>query len=162
MDARTTHGGAAHGPAADAQRMVGLIGDQHALCVELDGLSRAQSAMVEGGDTDGVLEVLGRRQRLIDRMTQLNESLAPLRERREQMLGALSPAERERVRSRIDEINELVERVRARDDEDRAAMERRRTSIATEISGLARGRGAVAAYSGARTVDGPRFQDRNG
>lgn len=162
MDATTNHGKAAHGPESDAQRMAGLIGDQHALCVELDSLSRAQSAMVEGGDTDGVLEVLGRRQRIIDRMTQLNESLSPLRERREQMLGALSPAERERVRGRIDEIAAMVERVRSRDDQDRAAMERRRSSIATEITGIARGRGAVAAYSGTRAPEGPRFQDRNG
>jgi len=162
MDARRTHGGATSGQEPDAQRMAGLIGDQHALCTELESLSRAQSAMVEGGDTDGVLEVLGRRQRIIDRIAQLNESLAPMRERREQVLASLGNAERERIRTSIDQINELIERVRARDEQDRESMERRRTGIATELSGLARGRGAVAAYSGTRAPEGPRFQDRNG
>lgn len=162
MDATKTHGGGSPGNNPEAQRMAKLIGDQHALCTELESLSRSQSAMVEGGDTDGVLEVLGRRQRIIDRMTELNESLAPMRERREQMLAQLASSDRERVRTNINEINELVERVRERDEQDREAMERRRGSIATEISGLARGRGAVAAYAGTRAPEGPRFQDRKG
>ena len=119
--------------------------------------------MVEGGDTDGVLEVLGRRQRIIDRIVVLNAELAP-RERREELMAALSAIERERVRARVDEIAQAVERVRARDDQDRDAMERRRTGIAGEVSGLARARGAVAAYGAPRAAEGggARFQDREG
>ncbi|MBX3403560.1 MAG: hypothetical protein KF699_09140 [Phycisphaeraceae bacterium] len=147
-----------------ARRLAGIIEEEHALCVELDGLSIAQSAMVEGGDTDGVLEVLGRRQRIIDRIVVLNAELAPLRDRREQLMAALPAIERERVRARVDEIAQTVERVRARDEQDRDAMERRRTGIAGELSGLARARGAVAAYGTPRGPDGggARFQDREG
>lgn len=147
-----------------ARRLAGIIDEEHALCVELDGLSVAQSAMVEGGDTDGVLEVLGRRQRIIDRIVVLNAELAPLRERRDELMAALPASERERVRARVDEIAQAVERVRARDEQDRDAMERRRTGIAGELSGLARARGAVAAYGAPRAAEGggARFQDREG
>lgn len=148
--------------AVRARRMAGYIDDQHALCVELESLSRAQSALVEGGDTDGVLEVLGQRQIIIDRITRLNGELAPLREQRERLLAALGHAEREHVRGCIDEINAMVESVRTRDEQDREAMERRRSGIAGEISGVTRARGAVAAYSGAKAVGGARFQDRRG
>ena len=151
-----------------ARRMAGLIDDQHAQCVELESLSRAQSAMVEGGDTDGVLDVLGRRQVIIDRITRLSEELVPLRSGREQMLAALPPTDRDRLRASIEEIARLVERVRLRDEQDREAIERRRASLAGELSGLTRARGAVAAYSGGRAGAGggtggsARFQDRQG
>lgn len=148
---------------AGARRLAGIIDEEHALCLELDGLSVAQSAMVEGGDTDGVLEVLGRRQRIIDRIVVLNAELAPLRERRDELMAALPAAERQRVRDRVDEIAQTVERVRARDEQDREAMERRRTGIAAELSGLARARGAVAAYGTPRAGGGgAQFQDRQG
>jgi hypothetical protein len=147
-----------------ARRLAGIIDEEHALCLELDGLSVAQSAMVEGGDTEGVLEVLGRRQRIIDRIVTLNAELAPLRERRDELMAALPAQERERVRSKVGEIAQTVERVRARDEQDRLAMERRRAGIAGELSGLARARGAVAAYAAPRGHDGggARFQDREG
>lgn len=147
-----------------ARRLAGIIDEEHSLCVELDSLSQAQSAMVEGGDTDGVLEVLGRRQQIIDRIVVLNTELSPLRERRDELLATLPAGERQRVRDRVNEIADTVERVRARDEQDRQAMERRRTGIAGELSGLTRARGAIAAYSAPGTADsnGARFQDRRG
>ena len=146
----------------DARRMAVLINDQRSLCIELESLSRAQATLIEGGDTDGVLEVLGKRQRIVDRMTHLNGDLTPLRENREELLGALDEASRRHVRECIDEINDLVERVRARDEEDRRTMEQRRAAIAGEIAGVTKARGAVAAYGAPRGTYGPRFQDRQG
>lgn len=164
MDAQGMKTGTSSGESgtACARRMALLVREQRDLCVQLESLSVAQSAMVEGGDTDGVLEVLGQRQRVIDRMSHVNEDLAPLRERREELLAVLGQAERHTVQMFISEINELVERVRTRDEQDRDTMERRRAGIAGEITGVTRARGAVAAYSGARTHSGPRFQDRQG
>ena len=153
-------GGESH--ADRARRMAALVHNQRELCVQLDSLSRAQSELVEGGDTDGVLEVLGKRQQIIDRMSRLNEDLAPLREQRETLMSMLGSGEREYVRACIDEINDLVECVRGRDEQDRQVMERRRAGIASEISGMTRARGAVAAYSGVRAPGGPKFQDRQG
>ena len=171
MDARTgQHATGPNDAGACARRMARLVDDQHALCTELDGLSRSQSTLVESGDTDGVLEVLGQRQQLIDRISHLNEELAPLREQRDTLMAFLGEPDRERVRRRVEEIALTVERIRARDDHDREEMERRRTVIAGELSGLARARGAVAAYStghpggagGGAHGPGPRFQDRKG
>jgi len=155
-----------------ARRLAGLIDEQHAQCVELETLSRAQSAMVESGDTDGVLDMLGRRQTIIDRIARLSDQLSPLRSGREELLSGLPTADRDRLRASVEEIARLVERVRERDDQDRQAMERRRAGIAGELSGLARSRGAVAAYSGGRVgaigngggnaAGNARFQDRQG
>jgi hypothetical protein len=99
---------------------------------------------------------------VIDRMTRLNGDLAPLREEREGLLAALDQQVREHVRACIGEITELVECVRERDEQDRQAMEGRRSTIAGEISGVTRARGAVAAYGGQPGAGGPRFQDRHG
>ncbi len=153
------------GPEPDAlraRRMAMLVRDQRALCLELGSLSQTQSVMVEGGDSDGVLEVLGQRQQVIDRMSRLNEELAPLRDQRETLLTHLAQSEREAIRAAIHEIGELVESVRHRDEQDREVMVRRRAGIAGEISGVSRARGAVAAYSGTRAPVPAKFQDRQG
>lgn len=171
-----------HAPALTTEMMIGellrgevsswlpmlgrLLDEQCELCAGLEALSARQSQAVRDGDTDALLGVLGQRQPLVDRVSQINATLEPFRAQRETLLGRLSPVHRDGVVQKVGKIAALVESVRARDDADRAALERQRTQVADELAGLTRGRGAAAAYAGYQTAMGgghaARFQDRKG
>ena len=141
-----------------------LLNEQAELCAGLEALSARQSQSVRDGDTDALLGVLGQRQPLVDRVTRINAMLEPFRAQREALLPRLAPPQRDGVVQKIGRIAALVESVRARDDADRAALERQRTRVADELAGLARGRGAAAAYAGCSGAAGntARYQDRKG
>jgi hypothetical protein len=150
--------------AAWLPRLAGLLDEQCGLCAQLESLSARQSEAVRAGDTDVLLRVLGQRQSIVDRVSQINASLEPFRSQKESLLGRLGPAQRDGVVQKVGRIAALVESVRARDDADRASLEKQRSRVADELAGLTRGRGAAAAYVNMAVMGagGPRFQDRKG
>lgn len=150
-----------------------LLEEQQAAFARLDALSRAQHAHVLAGDADAALEILGERQGIVERLRVIGEDMAPLADRRAELAARLTPADRTRLDELLANIERLAESVRERDTQDRAELERQRLLVARELTGMARGRGAVAAYtgrpapaSGAGTGGSapvaPRFQDREG
>ena len=149
-------------PSVWLPRLNDLLLEQYGLCAELDGLSAKQSGAVSAGNTDALLRILGERQVVIDRVAVLNTLLEPFRTNKQEVMTRLSAAERDALNNRIARINQLVESVRARDDGDRKMLESQRLSVSGEISGVSRGRGAMAAYGRLSAEVKPRFQDRRG
>ena len=143
-------------------RLNKLLDEQCELCVGLDTLSARQTQAVGVGDTDGLLRILGQRQTLVDRVTDINALLEPFRVRKEELLGRLAPAQREGVVQRVGKIAALVESVRARDDQDRIVIEKMRTAVADELANLTRVKGAAAAYARNGGGSGAVYQDRRG
>ncbi len=145
-----------------------LLDDQCAACAALESLSGQQTRAIGGADTDLLLRIIGQRQPLVDRIGEINRRLEPFRSGKDALLSRLLPAQRDGVVQRVSKIAALVESVRARDDQDRITVERLRGAVADELAGLARGRGAAAAYaaagsrSPASVSSAPRFQDRQG
>lgn len=145
-----------------------LLDDQCATCTALEALSAQQTRAIGAADTDLLLRIIGQRQTLVDRIADVNTRLGPFRTGKDALLAKLQPAQRDGVVQRVGRIAALVESVRARDDQDRISVERMRGAVADELAGLARGRGAAAAYAAsgntaATTVaQSPRFQDRQG
>lgn len=162
---------AAEDPSRWLARLTGMLDEQCALCVQLETLSRRQSGAVAGGNTDALLGVLGERQRIVDRVSQINGLLEPFRRQKDALLGRLNAAQRDGVVQRVGKIAALVESVRARDDADRVTLEKQRAGVGEELTALARGRGAVAAYGAGAGVGGAggatgtyraQYQDRKG
>jgi hypothetical protein len=149
-------------PAKWLPRLNKLLDEQCELCVGLDTLSARQTQAVGIGDTDGLLRILGQRQTLVDRVTEINASLEPFRSRKEELLGRLGPAQREGIVQRVGKIAALVESVRARDDQDRISIEKMRSAVADELANMTRVKGAAAAYARNGATGGPMYQDRKG
>jgi len=145
-----------------------LLDEQRELCMRLESLSREQTSHVEAGRTDALIGVLSDRQRVIDRVVEINDRLEPFRSRREALMNRMSSGEQQGVQVRIDAIADSVERVRARDDADRLALEKQRSIVGDELTSLTRGRGAMTAYgspSASARADGGNvtgLQDRQG
>jgi hypothetical protein len=126
---------------------------------ELDSLGERQTALVEEERTTELLELLASRQRLIDGVSELNALLEPFRARWDEMLGAMPGDMRDRLTRRLELLASLAAKIPQRDEADRAALEGRRDAVARELSGVNRGRGALAAYGGGAGTKA-RFQDR--
>lgn len=135
--------------AHDDARFAALLERQHALAVELDGVSREQFGLVELGDPAELVPLMARRQVLVDEIVRNDGLLAPMH--RAMPRGDST--------NRAGAIATLLEGVRVRDEASRKVLEARRDAIAREIVELSAGKRATGAYSQGST-QGPKFQDR--
>ncbi|GAB4550771.1 MAG: hypothetical protein Tsb0013_12640 [Phycisphaerales bacterium] len=144
-------------------RLARILDDQIALYRSLSELSSRQSSIIETGETDALLSVLGQRQSLVERITDLNEELEPFTQRWDELSCRLSDDRKAGIRERLDALDVLVGEIARRDERDRLALERQRDAVSTELKGNAQNRGALNAYAAAsRQPHVPRYQDRKG
>ncbi len=144
----------------DFGRLRLLLDEQETLFVRLDALSKRQHTLVEEERTDELLRLLGERQVLIDCIEDVGNELQPFRSRWESVLAEARPELHDRLTQQVERLAELASRVAARDDADRKLMERQRDTLAGELAGTNKARGAVAAYGAMPQRPAARFQDR--
>lgn len=137
-----------------------LLTRQHELFGRLDSLSQKQSQLIACDETDRLLRLLNERQDIIDQIAKTNSELEPYRGRWDAFLGELPADRRERVKVRLDAVAQLAGVIAQRDEADRRELQTRRDAMAMELSRVATGRGAVAAYGPAKDSASARFQDR--
>ncbi len=143
-------------------RLVTLIDRLQRLCVELDSMGERQQELIETDEVEGLLELLRRRQGVVDSIGAVAGELDPVVRRWDELSGALEEAVQAGVREALDEIEEIGKRVGERDAEQRRVLESNRNQLADRIAGVGKARAAVSAYGPARGVNRPRFQDREG
>lgn len=142
-------------------RLARILDEQRELYSALAALAADQTRLIETDDTDSLLELLGRRQTLIEHIARTNQEMAPFTQGWDRLAPTLPEKHRSSLRARFDEVARLVERISEQDDADRRRLEVRRARIGQEIEGVSRGRGALAAYT--RPAEpGPAFQDSRG
>jgi len=140
--------------------LVALVGEQIELYQKLDSLSLRQHVLIESDDTDGLLQVLGARQELIEHITDSAAKMAPYRARWDDHVRELKDNERKSLRKGLDDLSAMMACIAERDEVDRVAMEIRREKVKIQITGVKRGSAAVSAYGGVAAPRSPRFQDR--
>lgn len=150
------------GPVACARWLMGILDQQLSMFASLDALSIEQSAAVIRNDTDGLLGVLARRERVIQTIVELSDRVTPVRATWPDLAALVPEDQRSELRRRMDAIEAAVHQISQRDDADRSALERERGNIAEELATMGRARGAVNAYAAPVSHQGPRFQDRTG
>jgi hypothetical protein len=154
-------GTGANGSGSDkAANVENLLVRQEELFGRLDALSRKQADLISADETDNLLRLLTERQVVIDQIAETNIILEPFRVRWDAFLADLPEINRQRVRTRLDAVAQLAGAIAQRDEHDRRKLQSRRDAMAVELTKVASGRGAVAAYGGSRAGDGPRYQDR--
>jgi hypothetical protein len=143
-----------------ADQLIGQLERQQALAEELWDLARQQGALVEAGDSEGLLSLLARRQSVTDRFLAAQEGMAALCEACRAAGGTAAPS-RERIAALMGGVTRRLEEVLARDEQDRALLDALRARGAQEMAGLGTAREAQRAYVGAHAVTN-RFADRTG
>lgn len=142
-------------------RLLEVLRRQESLFERLDALSARQGELIRAEETEALLALLAERQAIVREIEAASVELAPYRRRWEELTGTMAEADRAEVRVRVAAIGALASKVAGQDEADRKLMEERRGAIASELAGVTRGRGAIAAYGGSRAGSpGARFQDR--
>ena len=167
-----THARPANPAPADAglDRLLGLLTEQRDLYAQLRNLSERQSAHIDEGRTEHLLSILSDRQGLVQGLTAINADLAPLRGRMSELSAAAPAADRQRLRSLVDEVQHLLESIIESDDRDRRALEDARTRVGQELTRTAAAPRALRAYRSTGSAPSTaatrpatsRFTDRRG
>lgn len=107
----------------------------------LEGLSHAQSTAIARGNGDQLLELLGRRQVLIDQLLAGQRDMSALTSDLRDRMQAIAPLQRERVAAMVKLLGERLASVLERDEHDRGVL-----------GALGQSRPASARYVSARHV----------
>lgn len=144
-----------------APRLTRVLDRQVDLYTQLDALSQQQSELVRTDQSDALLDLLARRQTLVQQLTDLNQQLEPFTRQWTTLVERLSSDHRKAIGQRTERLDDLIAAITERDEADRKTLESRRAAVAGEINTLTNQRAAVSAYRGAGRSS-PRFQDREG
>lgn len=134
-------------PFVDADRLIALLTEQRNLYARLRELSRQQRVLVGGDRPEKLLTILRERQQFVVELARLNEELGPFRRQWDPMYAALPPERRKQATALLAEINGHLREILDADREDSALLSARKEAVAADLSGLAGGRAAGAAYT---------------
>ena len=147
-----------------SESLIEALERQHACVSELTRLAQTQAPMISAAQTDRLLDVLARRQQLIDEFSVSQREVSELTKRLDQRLDQVEPDERERIKSLITRIGEGLARIMRCEEQDETSLRAAKHQVKRELSELDAGRAARHAYVGGSA--GPearnRFADRSG
>jgi hypothetical protein len=145
---------------ASTDRLVRLLERQRELVSQLDGIADGQMALIDAGESDALLGLLGDRQRVMDELAAGQDSLTGLAETL-RVRGDVGDDERDRIGRLVDDIGDRLLRIVTRDEQDRQRLRANRDRNAEALSELSAARQAQHAYVKAG-VNRNRFADRRG
>lgn len=125
------------------------------------GLIDTQRRLVESGNAEGLLTLLGERQQLVDRLIASQESLGQSLAAAERNLPGADKERKSRIESALGEIQSRLADVMERDRQDQAWLERSRRETRDEMGRVDVIHKAHAAYGKGRN-SASRFADHKG
>lgn len=142
-----------------AATMIQTLEAQQALLDELEPLAERQGQLIREGRSDALLDLLSKRQDLIDRFLTTSERLGDQTDLADR-LHELPEASRQRVRELVARIDGRLARVLELDERDQGALRDARDGSRRELASLDAGRTARNAY--VQRSGGNRFADHRG
>ena len=145
--------------------LIEALEQQHTLVTQLAEIARAQATLIAERRTDRLLEVLTRRQSIIDEFTASQSRVNALTRNLDRHSHDIGMAQRDHIRSLIDAIACVLNDVMRRDQADQESLETGRSAVLAEMTGINAVRTARAAYTAparGATSDPPRFADKKG
>lgn len=147
-------------------QLLTALGEQRTLLEQLQPLAAEQRVHVDSKSTAPLLNVLGRRQVLVDGIVAMQGRLAHLTDGIDVKLAALAVADQETIRDAVRGIDTLLESVLERDRVDQASLQAARDELRGELQTIGTGQAAHQAYKQAYTrspsTPAARFADRQG
>ena len=123
-------------PVPDAAAAVAALADQVDCYRRLAALGDEQTRLVLAGDSDGLLNLLGRRQSLTNSAAELESALAPLKRGWPDAAAAWPAGRREAARALLIESRDLLTELARRDDRDAATLRCLQATAGRELSRL--------------------------
>lgn len=140
--------------------LLDLLHKQRVMVDELAQLAESQAALIAESHTDRLLDLLARRQILIDQFTASQVEVAGLTTGLDHRLESVSAAQRDRIKTLISEISERLAHIMRRDEQDQVSLCSTRDLIKNEMSSLGTARQARSAYVGSPAMN--RYADQRG
>lgn len=122
------------------------LSGQKTLYTQILTLCRQQTEFVRTGDTEGLMEVLAARGRIIEQVTPLDRELQPYKGRWQQVLDGLPQADRAVVGGLLMEVQKLLADILSADESDKDALVRQKNAVAADITRAVSGAALNRAY----------------
>lgn len=130
----------------DLVSLVALLKKQQAIYQQLRQLSDQQATLIDQGQPEPLLALLGQRQKLIDDAAGLNTQLDPYRRGWTSLWAGLGDADRQTIGNLVRDVQDLLGAIVQQDERDRQALQEAKGRVGAEMQKLSRGAGAVNAY----------------
>ena len=137
-----------------AEDVLALLTEQCALCRQLSGLGDRQRSLIAANQPEELLEVLGQRQQIIDRLGNLSERIRPYQQDWARVRSHLDRDDGRRADELVSELNTHLAGILAGDKADAELLASRRLQTGLDMTRLKTTRIAGAAY--AASQEGPR------
>jgi hypothetical protein len=145
---------------ASADRLIEMLLHQKELVGRLDKLALGQMELIDAGESDALLDLLGDRQRIVDELTASQDSVVGL-SRSLHGRDDIGTGIRDRITELVDDISDQLLRVVNRDEQDRARLRTARERAADGLTQVRTAKRARQAYVNDQTRNN-RFADRRG
>ena len=116
--------------------MISLLSEQRDLYARLASLADHQRSLIADREPERLLEVLGERQKIVDRLESLAERLRPRQRQWQQIREQMADSERQRADQLVSETNALLSAIIQKDEADVQLLAESKTSTATNAAGL--------------------------
>jgi len=127
--------------------LLAVLVEQCALCRELTGLGERQRLLIAANQAEELLQVLGQRQGIIERLGALSQRIRPYQQNWPQVRLALGQETRQRVDEMVSEVNSHLANVMEGDRADAELLASRRQATGEDVMRLKATRLAGAAYA---------------
>lgn len=138
----------------DRDDVLEILTEQCALCRQLKGLAARQRMLIASDQAEMLLEVLGRRRQIIDRLGGLADRMRPYQQRWTEVRSRFADDDGRRVDEMISELNAALAGILQGDKADAELLASRRQETGSDLGRLKATRMAGAAY--AASQEGPQ------
>ena len=146
----------------EVARPVALLQRQADLISKLGTLSERQSGLVDEGQGEDLLTLLGQRQQLIDALDAINTDLEPFQARWSQLWEGLGESDRQRIGPLVSQTQQVLDQIMATDDRDQERLRVNQQRIAEELGRVNQTGEARRAYTAGAPNPPNRFTDKQG
>jgi flagellar biosynthesis/type III secretory pathway chaperone len=112
-------------------------------------LADAQRDHVQNGRTEPLLEILGRRQEILEHINALEQTVAPAKRRWGEFLSELDDSSRQRAEAMVAEARSMLEVITSSDRNDTLVLQQRKLNVGRQIRQAVTGRAVNRSYGAA-------------
>ncbi len=125
------------------------LSEQVACYQKLAKLAEQQHGFVQNSQTDQLLEVLQRRQEVLDQIATLEQTIAPAKKQWSERMRALTPVDRDAAEFLLAETRRLLEQITTADRNDAIVLQQRKLNLGVQINKTTAARVANKNYAAA-------------
>lgn len=129
-----------------ADELLDLLTRQHDLYRQLRELAAQQSGTIAAEDPSALLDILSRRQSLIDELAEINQRLEPVRADWKRIESMLTTSQRQRAGRLVEQVGELLAEILASDEADSKMLSARKVMTGQQITQSTASAQVQAAY----------------